>query len=71
MYDCFLQWIEEIQKHVRQKNVKMLFYEGTKQSGYIQPRKLAQYDIGELGSQVKYRAQLKGFGQVARMLQAS
>ena len=23
----------------------MLFYEGTKQSGYIQPRKLAQYDI--------------------------
>ena len=32
---------------MRQKNVRMLFYEGTKQSGYIQPRKLAQYDIGE------------------------
>jgi hypothetical protein len=39
------QWIEEIQKHIRHKNLRMLFYEGTKQSGYIQPHKLAQYDI--------------------------
>jgi len=41
---CY-QWIEEIKKHVRRKNVKMLFYEGTKQAGYIQPRTLAGYDI--------------------------
>ncbi|TRY78378.1 hypothetical protein TCAL_01692 [Tigriopus californicus] len=39
------QWIEEIQKHVRDKKVRMLFYEGTKQAGYIQPRDLASYDI--------------------------
>ena len=39
------QWIEEIQKHIKHKNVRMLFYEGTKQSGYIQPRTLANYDI--------------------------
>ncbi len=37
------QWIEEIRKHVRRKNVKMLFYEGTKKAGYIQPRALARY----------------------------
>ena len=39
------QWIEEIKKHIRHKNVKMLFYEGTKQAGYIQPRTLAKYAI--------------------------
>ena len=36
------QWIEEIKKHIRHKNVRMLFYEGTKQTGYIQPRDLAR-----------------------------
>ena len=39
------QWIEEIQKHIKHKNVRMLFYKGTKASGYIQPRDLANYDI--------------------------
>ncbi len=39
------QWIEEILKHIRHKNVRMLFYKGTKASGYIQPRDLANYDI--------------------------
>eukprot|EP00095_Tigriopus_kingsejongensis_P004239 maker-scaffold711_size108467-snap-gene-0.24 protein:Tk04239 transcript:maker-scaffold711_size108467-snap-gene-0.24-mRNA-1 annotation:"e3 ubiquitin-protein ligase shprh" len=39
------QWIEEIQKHIRHKKVRMLFYEGAKQAGYIQPRDLANYDI--------------------------
>ena len=34
------QWIEEIQKHIRQKDVRMLFYKGSKESGYIQPRTL-------------------------------
>ncbi len=53
------QWIEEIQKHVRHRNVKMLFYEGTKQAGYVQPRKLASYDIvittyGVLQSETNY-----------------
>ena len=39
------QWIEEIQKHIKHKNVRMLFYKGTKASGYIQPRDLSNYDI--------------------------
>ena len=39
------QWIEEIQKHIKNTKVRMLFYEGTKASGYIQPRDLANYDI--------------------------
>ena len=39
------QWIEEIQKHVKHKDIKMLFYKGSKESGYMQPRTLANYDI--------------------------
>jgi len=39
------QWIEEIQKHVRHKDIKMLFYRGSKHMGYMQPRTLANYDI--------------------------
>ena len=39
------QWIEEIQKHIKHKNVRMLFYKGTKTAGYIQPQTLANYDI--------------------------
>jgi len=41
---CF-QWIEEIQKHVKNKDIKMLFYKGSKEMGYMQPRTLASYDI--------------------------
>ena len=39
------QWIEEIQKHLRGQNLRVLFYEGTKATGYLQPRDLAKYDI--------------------------
>ena len=39
------QWIEEIQKHVKHKDIKMLFYKGSKEMGYMQPRTLAGYDI--------------------------
>ena len=39
------QWIEEIQKHVKHKDIKMLFYKGSKEMGYMQPRTLASYDI--------------------------
>ena len=44
------QWIEEIQKHIRQKDVRMLFYKGSKESGYIQPRTLGMlpFDSFEL-----------------------
>ena len=41
---CF-QWIEEIQKHIKHKDIKMLFYKGSKEMGYMQPRTLASYDI--------------------------
>ena len=36
------QWIEEIQKHIKHKQIKMLFYKGSKESGYIQPRTLGK-----------------------------
>ena len=39
------QWIEEIQKHIKHKDIKMLFYKGSKEMGYMQPRILASYDI--------------------------
>ena len=39
------QWIEEIQKHVKHKDIKMLFYKGSKEMGYMQARTLASYDI--------------------------
>ena len=36
------QWIDEIQKHIKHKQIKMLFYKGSKESGYIQPRTLGK-----------------------------
>ena len=36
------QWIEEIQKHIKHKDIKMLFYKGSKDNGYIQPRTLGR-----------------------------
>ena len=55
------QWIEEIQKHIKDKNVRMLFYKGTKASGYIQPRALANYDIVVTTYQVRKFCTLKEF----------
>ena len=37
------QWIEEIQKHIKHKDIKMLFYKGSKETGYIQPRTLGNH----------------------------
>ena len=45
LFSFLFQWIDEIHKHIKHKNVRMLFYKGTKNSGYIQPRTLADYDI--------------------------
>ena len=39
------QWIEEIQKHIKHKDIRMFYYKGSKENGYIQPRELASYDI--------------------------
>ena len=39
------QWIEEMQKHIKHKDIKMLFYKGAKDNGYIQPRTLGRWTI--------------------------
>ena len=40
------QWIEEMQKHIKHKDIKMLFYKGSKDNGYIQPRTLGRWRVG-------------------------
>ena len=53
------QWIDEMKRHLS-ADIKVLFYRGTKTSGYIQPRQLASnYDIvvttyGVLQSETNY-----------------
>ena len=39
------QWVDEIKKHIHDKGVNMLVYEGVHKSGFIQPQTLANYDI--------------------------
>ncbi|QQP35169.1 SNF2 histone linker PHD RING helicase_ E3 ubiquitin protein ligase, partial [Caligus rogercresseyi] len=39
------QWIEEIQKHVAEKGLRIFYYKGIKSAGYIQPRVLGNYDL--------------------------
>ncbi|XP_076060889.1 E3 ubiquitin-protein ligase SHPRH [Oratosquilla oratoria] len=39
------QWVEEIQKHLKRKSIRMLVYKGVSTQGYIQPQTLASFDI--------------------------
>ncbi|ODN03793.1 E3 ubiquitin-protein ligase SHPRH [Orchesella cincta] len=39
------QWIKEIQKHVQNHRLNILFYKGVSTHGYIPPAQLARYDI--------------------------
>ncbi|CAL8087779.1 unnamed protein product [Orchesella dallaii] len=39
------QWIKEIQRHVQNHRLNILFYKGVSTHGYIPPAKLARYDI--------------------------
>ncbi|KAI0211430.1 E3 ubiquitin-protein ligase SHPRH [Lamellibrachia satsuma] len=39
------QWVEEIEKHVRQESLKVLVYCGVNQDSFIQPLTLARQDI--------------------------
>ncbi|KAG8225016.1 hypothetical protein J437_LFUL006027, partial [Ladona fulva] len=39
------QWMDEIQQHIRKKDLKVLYYERMCHEGYTQPRLLANHDI--------------------------
>nr|KAG5691641.1 hypothetical protein BaRGS_022916 [Batillaria attramentaria]KAG5703333.1 hypothetical protein BaRGS_025575 [Batillaria attramentaria] len=39
------QWIEEIQKHVQEKCLKVFVYTGVNKLGFVQPRTLSSQDI--------------------------
>lgn len=39
------QWVDEVEKHLRMADIKLLVYKGVRSSGYIQPTTLAEYDI--------------------------
>lgn len=39
------QWVEEINKHVRDKDFKVLVYNGVSGSGWISPNQLVEYDV--------------------------
>lgn len=39
------QWVNEIEKHLKVSDLKLLVYKGVRSNGYIQPTTLAEYDI--------------------------
>ena len=41
----FLQWQAEVKKHLNSKTLTLFNYGGVSVHGYIQPKKLANYDI--------------------------
>ncbi|ELU00238.1 hypothetical protein CAPTEDRAFT_220844 [Capitella teleta] len=53
------QWVEEIEKHVRNESLKVLVYSGVNKQGFVQPRTLADQDIvvttyDTLGREINY-----------------
>ncbi|CAL1537482.1 unnamed protein product, partial [Lymnaea stagnalis] len=44
-YSICHQWLEEINKHIKERSIKVYIYTGVARLGYIQPQTLAQQDI--------------------------